>query len=104
MNVLFELKVPPHGAIWRPMSCSLQVWSLFKTVWPYESTSREECRSRENTYKCKVCPKSFSHSNKLLLHLKTHKERLYKCELCPKRFLASRSLNAHQVFHTVGFV
>ena len=41
----------------------------------------------ENTFKCKVCEKTFTQAGNLRSHMLIHtRDRLFKCKVCEKKF------------------
>eukprot|EP00808_Paulinella_micropora_P003467 g69851.t1 len=62
----------------------------------FTDLSRHMSRKHKK-YLCPLCPKVYSYSSELSLHLDTHEEqdRPFKCDNCAKRFLTNLDLQDH---------
>lgn len=51
-------------------------------------------------YKCKMCGKEFQYKERLTRHLRVHIDRRYVCTVCDKRYVQNADLNVHMRTHT----
>lgn len=55
----------------------------------------------KKSYKCTLCPKTFTNNRSVILHLKRHRKQLdFTCEICGKGFVHKVFLNEHMNKHT----
>lgn len=66
---------------------------------------RTEHMTKDDSYDCSVCNKTFVDAHKFTTHLiAVHKkDNFHSCEHCGKHFNTSSRLNEHLLMHTVGF-
>lgn len=54
----------------------------------------------EPKYKCELCPKAYTRSDKLLYHRRTHDQQMsHTCSSCNKGFFTIKSLRKHENKH-----
>ena len=60
-----------------------------------------EVRTKQKTYGCSLCTKSFSSKQDLKIHMRVHTgEKPYSCSQCTRSFSVLGNLNAHLKVHT----
>lgn len=75
--------------------------ALVKHIHSHIKAHRDADKPKLKKYSCEKCGITYSRSNNLKIHLRTHLDvKPLKCSLCDKRFIVKRYLDRHMNVHT----
>ncbi|GCC35773.1 hypothetical protein chiPu_0014261 [Chiloscyllium punctatum] len=77
------------------------IWKAYGTYSELKSHLSSHGQSRERKWKCSICPRAFTSSTKLNVHMMGHMGmKPHKCEFCSKAFSDPSNLRTHLKIHT----